>query len=288
MKKLFCLLFLAILFLPEVSPLMAQSENQLYTFPFGIAAYTYRNSFPKGVEATLDTIKSFGITEFEGSAPQGLTPEEFKKMTDARGIRIPSTGVGSYDQMVKDPSEAIKRAKALGASYVVIFSIPHEKGNFTLENAKKAVEDFNKAGKIFKENGLTFCYHNHGQEFIPYQDGTLYDYIVQNTNPEYVSFQLDLIWATMGGADPVALLNKYGNRYKLIHMKDLKKGVKSDGKGSLPAEDNVPLGQGQIDIEGVIRAAKKAGIQHYYIEDESKNPTEQIPQSIAYLKSLKK
>jgi sugar phosphate isomerase/epimerase len=287
MKKLFCLLFLFILFFNDLSQLWAQSEKPLYTFPFGIAAYTYRNSFPKGVEATLDTIKSFGITEFEGGAPQGTTPEEFKKMMDDRGIKIPSTGAGSYDQITKDPSEAIKRAKALGASYVVVFSIPHEKGNFTLENAKKAVEDFNKAGKIFKENGLTFCYHNHGQEFVPYKDGTLYDYIVQNTNPEYVSFQLDLIWAVNGGADPVALLNKYGNRYKLLHMKDLKKGVEPDGTGSYPAEVNVPLGQGQIDIEGVIRAAKKAGILHYFIEDESKNPTEQIPQSIAYLKSLK-
>lgn len=286
MKKLGCLLFLTVLIFSDISPLMAQAEKSLYTFPFGIQAYTYRKSFPEGVEATLDTIRAFGITEFEGGAPQGMSPEAFKKLLDARGMSIPATGAGSYEQMVKDPTEAIKRAKALGASYVVVYSIPHEKGNFTIENAKKAVEDFNRAGKIFKENGLTFCYHNHGQEFKSYQEGTLYDYIIAHTDPAYVSFELDLIWAVNGGADPVALLNKYGNRFKLIHMKDLKKGVKPDGTGSLPAEANVPLGQGQIDIPSVLKAAKKAGIQHYFIEDESDQPTVQVPESISYLKSL--
>lgn len=287
MRKLFCLFFLLLMVFSNINLLLAQSGKPLYTFPYGIAAYTFRKSFPKGVEATLDTIKSFGITEYEGGVPEGLTPQEFKKMTDARGIKIPSTGAGNYDQALKDPSEAIKTAKALGASYVVVFSIPHEKGNFTLENAKKAVEDFNKMGKVFKDNGLTFCYHNHGQEFVSHEDGTLFDYIVKNTNPEYVSFELDLIWAVNGGADPVALLEKYGNRFKLLHMKDLKKGVQGDGTGSFPAEVNVPLGQGQIDIPGVIKAAKKAGIKHYFIEDESTQPSVQVPQSIAYLKSLK-
>ena len=262
----------------------AQSRKPLYTFPLGVQAYTYRHTFPKDVAATLDTIKAQGFTELEGGVPRGLTADVYKKMLDERGIKVPSTGAG-YEQIVKDPEVVVKQAKALGASYVMVAWIPHEKSNFSLENAKKAVEDFNRVGKVLKDNGLTFCYHNHGYEFQPYEDGTLFDYIVKNTNPEYVSFEMDILWATHGGADPVKLLNKYGNRWKLMHLKDLKKGIKGDLSGGTPPENDVVLGEGQIDMPAVLKAAKKAGIKHYFVEDESNQESKQVPLSVAYLKT---
>ena len=259
----------------------------LYQAEFGIQTYSFRNSFPKGVAATLDTIKSFGITELEGNAPEGMTDEEFKKLATERGFSIPSTGCG-YDELVKDPMKIVKSAKTLGATYVMTAWIPHERGKFTLENAKKAVADFNAGGKILKENGLTFCYHTHGFEFQPYEGGTLMDYIIKNTNPEYVSFEMDILWTYFGGGDPVALLKKYGNRFKLLHVKDLKKGTPKDLTGGTSQDNDVVLGTGEIDVAGVVREANKLGIKHFFIEDESKSVTKQVPQSIAYLKSLKK
>ena len=152
---------------------------------------------------------------------------------------------------------------------------------------KKAVEDFNSAGKILKDSGLIFCYHAHGYEFQPYQDGTLLDYIIKNTNPEYVSFEMDIFWIQFGGGDPVSLLKKYGNRWKLMHLKDLKKGTKKDLTGGTSTENDVPLGTGEVDIPSILKEAKKISIQHYFIEDESNYVNEHVPQSIAYLKSLK-
>lgn len=263
-----------------------KSKKPLYTAPLGVQTYTYRFSFPHGVEATLDSIKALGITELEANAPKGMTEAEFKKLADARGLSIPSTGAG-YEQIVKDPMSVVQKAKTLGAKYVMVAWIPHEKNNFNIETVKKAVEDFNRVGKILKENGLTFAYHNHGYEFQPYGNGTLYDYLVQNTNPEYVSLELDVLWAVHPGADPVALLNKYGSRYKLMHLKDLKKGVKGDFSGGTPITNDVALGTGQIDIPGILKAAKKAGVKHYFIEDESPIQTQQVPQTIAYLKGLR-
>ena len=81
--------------------------------------------------------------------------------------------------------------------------IPHSGGVLTFDNAKQAVADFNKAGKYLSERGLIFCYHAHGYEFQPYGDGTLLDYIIQNTDPRYVSFEMDIMWITFGGGDPV-------------------------------------------------------------------------------------
>ena len=279
------LVVILILLITNIGSALAQKGKPLYTFPFGVQAYTFRKSFPNGIAATLDTIKGMGITEIEGGGGQ-MPPEEFKKLCSERGISIPSTGT-SYESLVKDPQAAANMAKALGASYLMVAWIPHQKANFNLENAKKAVEDFNAAGKVLKENGITFCYHVHGYEFQPHEKGTLMDYLIVNTNPEYVSFEMDILWTHFGGGDPVALLKKYGNRWKLLHVKDLKKGTPKDLSGGTSQENDVALGTGEIDIQNIIKEAKKIGIKHYFIEDESSRVIAQVPQSIAYLKSLK-
>lgn len=285
MKKRIALAGLIALILITNETIIAQKP--LYKAAFGVAPYTFRKSFPNGVAATLDTIKMLGFTEIEGGGGR-IAPEEYRKLCDERGISIPSTGVG-YEQLTRSTASLdsiISRAKIFGATYVMCAWVPHKNNVFTLENAKKAVEDFNRAGKYFKEHGITFCYHAHGYEFQPYEDGTLLDYIFKNTNPEYVSFEMDLLWIQFGGGDPVALLKKYGNRWKLIHFKDLKKGAKKDLTGLTGPENNVPLGQGEIDIVGVMKEANKIGIKHFFIEDESDHVLKQIPQSITFLKSL--
>jgi len=86
-------------------------------------------------------------------------------------------------------------------------------------------------GKILKENGLTLCYHAHGYEFLEYQGGTLLDYMMEQTDPEYVSYEMDIFWIQFGGGNPVELLDKYGDRWKLMHIKDMKKGIKKDLTG---------------------------------------------------------
>ncbi len=164
--------------------------------------------------------------------------------------------------------------------------IPHNNGLLTFENAKKAVDDFNRIGKLLKENGLIFCYHAHGYEFQPYGNEYLLDYLIKNTNPDYVSFEMDVFWIQFGGGDPVALLKKYGDRWKLIHLKDMRKGTIKNLTGLSSPENDVPLGTGEIDIPGILKEAKKIGIKHYFIEDESNFVNEHVTQSITYLKSL--
>src|SRR5688572_16860788 len=287
MKKylVLAIILCAFSFAPET--VVAQKKKEpLYTAPLGIAPFTFRRSFPNGVAATLDTIKNMGFTEIEGGGGRDMSPEEYRKLCDERGISIPSMGTG-YEALVKDPQAIAERAKILGAKYVMCAWIPHKTGSFNFDDAKKAVEDFNAAGKVLKENGITFCYHAHGYEFWPHEKGTLMDYLIVNTNPEYVSFEMDILWTHFGGGDPVALLKKYGNRWKLLHVKDLKKGTPKDLSGGTSTDNDVALGTGEIDIPNIIKEAKKIGIKHYFIEDESNRIITQVPQSIAYLKSLK-
>jgi sugar phosphate isomerase/epimerase len=263
----------------------AQKGKPLYTAALGVEAYTFRHSFPRDAAKTLDTIKMMGFTELESGSTK-VPDADFKRMCDERGIRIPSYGTG-YEELVSSPDAVATRAKALGADYVMCAWIPHQNGVFTIENAKKAAEDFNRAGKILKTHGLTLCYHAHGYEFQPYEKGTLLDYLFDHTDPEYVSFEMDIFWIQFGGGDPVALLKKYGSRWKLMHLKDMRKGTKKDLTGLTSPENDVPLGTGELNIPAILKQAKKTGIRHYFIEDESNFVNEHVPQSIAYLKSLR-
>jgi sugar phosphate isomerase/epimerase len=283
MKNILKVLFFILLCTESVS---AQKKGKpLFPDMPGMVSYTYRHSFQKDVEKTLDTLQAMGIKDMEFSNLFGKTAADLRKMLDARGMFCSSFGV-SYGDLTTKIDEVGANAKTLGAKFVRVASIPH-KAPFTLELAQKAVEDFNKAGKILKDKyGIAFCYHNHGFEFYPHGNGTLFDYIIQNTNSKYVSFEMDILWTFFPGADPVALLNKYGKRFKLMHLKDLKKGVVGNMSGTTPVENDVTLGTGQLDIPAILKAAKKAGVKHYYIEDESPIWYKQVPQSIAYLRGL--
>jgi sugar phosphate isomerase/epimerase len=285
MKKSINLFLLLALFLCEQN-ILAQKNDHLYTAPFGVQAFTFRKSFPVDVAKTLDTIQMMGFTEME-TGSHGMPPEAFKKLCNERGISIPSSEAG-FDQLIKSPDSVAHMAKLLGAKYVMCAWIPHHDGVFTLENAKNAVAVFNHAGKILEDSGITLYYHAHGYEFQPYANGTLLDYLFKNTNPQYVSFEMDIFWIQFGGGNPVALLKKYGNRWKLMHLKDMRKGTVKDLTGGTSTDNDVALGTGEIDIPAILKEASKVGIKHYFIEDESNFVDEHVPQSIAYLKSLKK
>ncbi|AOW20467.1 sugar phosphate isomerase/epimerase family protein [Urechidicola croceus] len=291
MKKLIPILFVAALFIQcktdKKTPETVQETEvkPLFTSEFGIAPYSFRRSFPNGIEATLDTIVGMGFTMIEGGGGD-MDPAEYRKLCESKGLSIPSMGTG-YNNLVENPQAIADKAKILGAKYVMCAWLPHERGNFTLENAQQTVKDFNAFGKVLADNGITFTYHTHGYEFQPYEDGTLMDYIIQNTNPEYVSFEMDILWTYFGGGDPAALLRKYPTRWKQMHVKDLKKGTVRDMTGLTHHNNDVEVGTGELDIPEILKAAKEIGIENYFIEDESDRIITQIPASIKYIKSLK-
>ena len=283
-KFLFTTLIISLLLVGNVE---SQSKKALFPDIPGMVSYTYRNSFQKDVAATLDTLQAMGIKDMEFSNLFGKTAGDLRAMLDERDMFCSSFGV-SYSDMMEKTDQVAENAKTLGAKYVRIASIPYT-APFDLAEAEKAIADFNAVGKVLKEKyDLTFCYHNHGFEFQPHGDATLFDLMIQKTDPKYVSYEMDILWTFFPGADPVAYLEKYGERFALMHLKDLRKGVVGDMSGGTPVENDVALGTGQLDIPAILVAAKKAKVKHYYIEDESPVYYKQVPQSMEYLKNLKK
>jgi sugar phosphate isomerase/epimerase len=251
----------------------------------GVQLYTFREQFKKDVKGTIEMIHKMGIKEIEGGGTYGMDKNEYKKLLDVNELKMVSVGA-DFGQLLKDPQAIIDEAKFFGATYVMCAWVPHN-GAFTIDDAKKAVEVFNTAGKLFKDNGLTFCYHAHGYEFRPYEDGTLFDYMAKNMNASFANFEMDVYWIKNPGQDPVALLKKYPGRFKLMHLKDRKPGTPNNQNGEQDVETNVVLGQGDVGIAAIMKIAKQAGVEHYFIEDESSRSVEQVPESLKYLKTLK-
>src|SRR4051794_26221230 len=252
----------------------------------GLELYSLREKFKTDVPGALATIKSWGIHEIEGGGTYGLPIDEYKKLLAQNDLKMVSIGA-DFNALAKNPQEAINEAKAFGAKYIMCAWIPHNGDEFTIEDIKKATDVFNAAGKQIHGAGLSLCYHPHGYEFRPYEGGTLFDYLVKHTDPKYVNFEIDVFWVKHPGQDPVALMQKYPNRFVLMHLKDRKPGTEGNQNGRAPEETNVILGQGDVNIAAVMKEAKKIGIKHYFIEDESLIPEQQIPQSLTYLRQLK-
>ena len=251
----------------------------------GVQLYSVRALLDKEVTGTLAIVNKMQVKDVEVAGLYGKIAPAFREELDKAGLH--ASGVHfQFDRFSKDIDGLIKDAKTLGCEYVTLPWIPHN-GDFTADNAKEVAIKFNEWGRKCTEAGLKFCYHAHGYEFRPYEQGTLFDLIAAQTNPEFVNFELDIFWAFDAGADPVKLMQKYPNRFPLMHLKDMKTGVKTPNyTGHENVESDVALGTGQLDIPAIVKQATMIGVKHFYIEDESSKSVEQIPQSITYIRSI--
>jgi sugar phosphate isomerase/epimerase len=257
----------------------------------GLQMWSLRDVAKTDVVKSLDITQGYGFTEIETGKPTDRTVEQYADELRQRGLVAVGIHTG-YDTLTPDGlKDVIHTARALGAHYVTCPWITHPKEGFTEAQAHKVAKVFNAAGAACKAAGLQFCYHTHGYEFTPSSRGegdTVFDVLMRETTPGLVEYEMDVFWTYQGGGDPVGLLNKYPDRWLLMHIKDLRKGApKGVHTGSAPATDNVPVGKGEIDWSAVLRTAEKVGVQYYFVEDETPNALESIPISLAYLRGLK-
>ncbi len=252
----------------------------------GLQLYSLRNQFEKDVPGTMAKVKKMGIKEVEISGTFGLGFPEFIKALAQNELSVTSYGT-EFERLKNFPQKIVDDARAYGAQFIVVFWIPHNGEKFTKEDVDKAAEVFNTAGQLIAQYGMLLCYHPHGYEFQPYNDGTLFDYMVEKFDSRFVQFEMDVFWIKQSGQDPLAILKKYPNRFVLMHLRDRKKGTRNTDNGKADVETSVVLGTGDVGIADVVREAKRIGIQHFFIEDESSRAEEQIPQSMRFLRTVR-
>jgi sugar phosphate isomerase/epimerase len=253
--------------------------------PLGLQLYSLRDQFAKDVPGTLDKVRDMGFKDVELAGTYGLTPEQFKAELDARGLKAVS-GHFPYEKFRDDPEGIAREANLFGMKYAGCAWITHD-DPFDASSCRQAIAVFNKAGEVLAKHGVKFFYHTHGYEFQPHGQDTLFDLLMAETKPEFVSYEMDVFWVVHGGQDPVKLLEKYGNRFQLTHLKGMKDSTSIGNRDghSDPAND-VPLGTGKIEFPPLLRAAAKAGVKWHFIEDEAPTSEQQIPQSLRYLEQV--
>lgn len=227
---------------------------------------------------------------FSGSGFFGLAVKDVKKILDDHGLSAPSmhTGMDSLNTAMDPLAEA---AHVLGARYVVLPSAPTEKD---LDGYKKLADKFNEIGKEAHKRGVRFAYHNHGNGLKEIDGKIPFDLILEATDPALVFFQMDIYWMTAGGTDVCAYLDKYPDRFPLMHVKDMSKDVRFAGDGGDPAQwiELFPYlenaGAGVLDLEKILLTAKVSGVRHFIVErDLAPDPLEDLRKSFTYLKEVK-
>ncbi|MCO5052167.1 MAG: sugar phosphate isomerase/epimerase [Verrucomicrobiae bacterium] len=285
MKRAILLVSIFTLLLPASAPAAAGTGDS-FKGPLGLQLYSLRDSFSKDVPGTLKKVHDFGFRTVELAGNYGKTPEEFSALLKANGLKAVA-GHFSFETFRDNPEAIAKEAKTLGLEWAGTAWAPHS-GQVTEAWAHETAKIFNHAGEVLARHGIKFFYHNHGYEFVPLADGTVFDVLVRETKPGLVYFEMDVMWTVFPGQDPAKLMEKYPDRWGLMHVKDLKKGVSTGSlAGSTDVRNDVVLGTGQTDWVALLRAAQKAGVKHYFIEDESPSVLEQIPQSLKFLENVK-
>jgi len=254
----------------------------------GLQMWSLRETAKESEIKALDVAKSYGFVEIEAGKPAKVPFAEYIEAVKARGFDVVGIHAG-YEALQADLNDVIATAKGLGARYIVCPWIPHPKEGLSIEQAHKVAVDFNTWGKAIREAGLKFGWHPHGFEFARTASGqTPFEVIAAETSPENLLFEMDVFWVFHGGQDPVQLLEKYGSRWELMHVKDIRKGAVTHlSTGSAPPTDNVAVGTGQIDWPAVLSTAERVGVKHFFIEDETPAPLQCIPASLKYLRGMK-
>ncbi len=228
---------------------------------------------------------------FSGSGYFGHSADEVRSILNENDLSAPSTHT-DLDTMRNRMPQLGEAGRQIGFKYIGLPSIP-EPLRKTLDDYKKMADEFNKIGEQAKKEGLKFTYHNHGYG-LQEMDGQIpLNIILDRTDPGLVFFEMDIYWTTAGGADPVAYLEKYRNRYHLMHVKDMKEKVKFSGDGGNSAQwiELFPYmtaaGDGVLDLRSIITKGKTAGVKHFFVEqDMVANPEVALKRSYDYIKSL--
>ena len=229
------------------------SETQLIsTDNVGIQLYTVRDRMAVDFRKTLHQIAEIGYKEVEFAGYFENSPKEVYGILSEEGLLSPSTHI-PVEFIENAPSKVIDTALTIGHEYIVMAWI--EPQNRTLEKYKEYIELFNLFGDQCKKAGIKFAYHNHDFEFEIIDGVRPMDLLLDTTDKDLVSFELDLYWITKGGGDPIEYIKKYPKRFPLWHIKDMASDTSM-----------TDVGEGIINFEQIFEYKDLSGLEHYFIE----------------------
>jgi len=257
------------------------------SFGVGLQLYTIRDAMDADVPGSLKKVSDLGykyleLANYSGGKFYNYAPAEFGKMVKDLDMEV----LSSHTQVeaagiTLDNAKIMADAHAeLGVKYCVQPWV--EEVDRNIESYKKMIADWNEVGRIMKNVGIQFGYHNHNFEFVNI-DGVVpyYDIFMPEMDADLITMEIDLFWVSKAGQDPVEMFNKYPGRFKLFHLKDMY--TKEAPFFEVIKEDISAVGAGVIDFKRILAAKEVAGMEHLFVEDDNQGngkPFETLETSI--------
>jgi len=259
----------------------------------GLQLYTIRDQMAADVQGTLKQVAGMGykymeLAGYSDGKFYGYEPAEFKKIVEDLGMivlsshtQVEAAGITSENAKKMADDHAKLGVKFCVQPWVV------EEARTTVASYQKMVADWNLVGKIMKESGIQFAYHNHNFEFgtvegkVPY-----FDVLMAELDKDMVTLELDMFWASKAGQNPVELIKKYPGRFQLFHMKDM--FTNQPPFFDVTKDDIAPVGAGVIDFKAILEARDIAGMKYFIVEQDQSRENrimEDIKTSITNLKT---
>ncbi|WP_289048450.1 sugar phosphate isomerase/epimerase family protein [Carboxylicivirga marina] len=246
----------------------------------GIQLWSVRDDMKADAEGTIMKLGEIGYSFVEAAGYgdgkfYGMEPLAFKKLLNDNGLQFTASHCGqalpdeaNWEKVMQWWDQCIDAHAEAGVQYIVQ-PFMDKKGYGSLEDLKRYCDYFNVIGEKCNAKGIRFGYHNHDKEFEEVDGIIRYDYMLQNTDPEKVMFQLDLYWIMVGEKDALSYFKKYPKRFELWHVKDEKE-----------------LGEsGKMDFEPIFKKASKSGMKEIIVEVERYNyePLKSVEKSLEFL-----
>jgi sugar phosphate isomerase/epimerase len=223
----------------------------------GIQLYTVRTRATADLRGTLTELASIGYKEIEWWGRHALTPVQIRDLLAEKGLTAPSVHIG-IPRAADGWAPIFDSAKVIGHRWITAASPPFQPR--TTEDFKRLAVAFNDAGKVIRDAGFRFAYHNHGEGMREVEGKRPFEILLTETDPALVSYELDVHWAYQGGADAIDLITRYPGRFKMMHIKD---------SSGAPDFRQANVGAGTYPWAKVIATADRAGFEHYFVEHDS-------------------
>ncbi|MFK7914381.1 MAG: sugar phosphate isomerase/epimerase family protein [Pseudomonadales bacterium] len=267
---------------------------------FGLQLSTVTNLMLTDFEGTLAQVAEIGYKQVEFSAMGflGRSATQVQSRLNALNLEAPVGRVapivppgffslprkqamqiyferGSPQHLLENVAQSLDSALALGQGSLILPALLPD--NFkTMDQVKRNIDLISEAGALCSKQGVVFGYHNHNWELTPIDGVVPYDLMLEQTDPDQVTFQLDAYWIKKGGGDLSAYLSRYPGRFSSCHMKDI------DAAG-----DFADVGDGLIDFPRFTREAIAQGARHFFVErDNPPQPLQSVKRSYSYLQQM--
>ncbi len=243
----------------------------------GLQLYSVKELTQKDFIGTLAAVAKAGYDGVEFAGYFDTSAKDLRKALDDNGLKACGSHIG-LPALDEDLDGLIAYSQTIGSPYIICPAVWGDMVG-SADAWKRTAERLDAVGKRCAENGILFGYHNHDFEFVTYDGKTAYDIMMENTDPKHLCIELDTYWVEFAGMNIVDFMNRYAERMKLLHIKDMR---------SLEDKENTEIGKGIIDVPAIIEAGKKLGVHWYTVEQEAFqiDQIQSITESLQYLRSI--